>query len=174
MCCFGPCAFALSCAGIYFTPVSEALGVGRAAFALYLTIMLVVAALILPVLGKLFETKDLRVMLSGGVLSIGVPLICMSFFNQVWQFYIAGGIMGVGLAMMLVLTVPTLVNRWFRLHHPSWRFHLRSVLCQRHRSSPVDDPHHLRLARVLQHLFSRRNGWFSRWRVRRNLLGIPR
>lgn len=33
MCCFGPCAFALSCAGIYFTPVSEALGVGRGAFA---------------------------------------------------------------------------------------------------------------------------------------------
>ncbi len=113
MCCFAPCAMALSCAGIYFTPVSEALGVSRASFALYLTIMLVVAAFILPVLGKLFETKDLRIVLSAGVLSVGVPLICMSFFNAVWQFYIAGAFMGIGLAMMLVLTVPTLINRWF-------------------------------------------------------------
>lgn len=112
--CFGPCAFALSCAGIYFTPVSEALGVGRGAFALYLTIMLVVTALILPVLGKLMEKHDLRVMLSAGVLTIGVPLILMSFFNAVWQFYIAGAVMGIGLAMMLVLAVPTLINRWFQ------------------------------------------------------------
>lgn len=112
--CFGPCAFALSCAGIFFTPASEALGVGRGAFALYLTIMLVVTALIMPPLGRIFETKDLRAVLSGGVLCIGVPLVCMSFFNAVWQFYIAGAIMGVGLATMLLLAVPTLVNRWFR------------------------------------------------------------
>ena len=105
VCCFGPCALALSCAGIFFTPVSEALGVGRGVFALYLNIMLVVTALILPVLGKLFETKDLRVMLSGGVLSIGVPLMAMSSFTAVWQFYVAGAVMGVGLAMMLVLAV---------------------------------------------------------------------
>lgn len=114
VCCFGPCALALSCAGIFFTPVSETLGVGRGVFALYLTIMLVVTALILPVLGKLFETKDLRVMLSGGVLSIGVPLMAMSSFTAVWQFYVAGAVMGVGLAMILVLAVPTLINRWFR------------------------------------------------------------
>lgn len=114
VCCFGPCAFALSCAGIYFTPVSESLGVGRGTFALYLTIMLVVTALILPFLGKLTEQKDLRLVLSGGVLCIGVPLVCMSFFDAVWQFYLAGAIMGVGLAEMLVLTVPTLINRWFR------------------------------------------------------------
>lgn len=114
ICCFGPCSFALSCAGIYFTPVSESLGVGRGAFALYLTIMLVVTALVLPVLGKLTETKDLRLVLSAGVACIGVPLIAMSFFNAVWQFYVTGAIMGIGLAEMLILTVPTLINRWFR------------------------------------------------------------
>lgn len=114
VCCFGPCAFALSCAGIYFTPVSESLGVGRGTFALYLTIMLVVTALILPVLGKVTETRDLRLVLSGGVVCIGLPLVAMSFFDSVWQFYVAGAIMGVGLAEMLVLTVPTLINRWFR------------------------------------------------------------
>ena len=114
VCCFGPCAFALSCAGIYFTPVSESLGVGRGTFALYLTIMLVVTALILPVLGKVTETRDLRLVLSAGVVCIGLPLVAMSFFDSVWQFYVAGAIMGVGLAEMLVLTVPTLINRWFR------------------------------------------------------------
>ena len=112
--CFAPCALALSCAGIYFTPVSEALGVGRGVFALYPTIMLLSTTFSLPFLGKLMESKDLRVVLSAAVILIGVPLICMSFFNQVWQFYIAGAFMGVGLAVLLILAVPTLVNRWFR------------------------------------------------------------
>ncbi|MBC2888041.1 MFS transporter [Gordonibacter massiliensis] len=112
--CFGPCALALSCAGIFFTPVSTALGVGRGVFAIYLTVMLVACAIALPFEGKLMEKKDLRVLLSAAVLCIGVPLICMSFFNEVWQFYIAGAFMGIGLAFLLVLAVPTLINRWFR------------------------------------------------------------
>ena len=112
--CFAPCALALSCAGIFFTPVSEALGVGRGVFALYLTIMLLATTIALPFEGKLMETKDLRVVLSAAVVLIGVPLVCMSFFNAVWQFYIAGAFMGFGLAALLILSVPTLINRWFR------------------------------------------------------------
>lgn len=112
--CFAPCALALSCAGIFFTPVSEALGVGRGVFALYLTIMLLATTISLPFLGKIMESKDLRVVLSAAVILIGVPLICMSFFGQVWQFYVAGAFMGVGLAVLLILAVPTLINRWFR------------------------------------------------------------
>ena len=112
--CFAPCALALSCAGIFFTPVSEALGVGRGVFALYLTIMLLATTIALPFEGKLMETKDLRVVLSAAVVLIGVPLVCMSFCNAVWQFYIAGAFMGFGLAALLILSVPTLINRWFR------------------------------------------------------------
>ena len=112
--CFAPCALALSCAGIFFTPMSEALGVGRGVFALYLTIMLLATTIALPFEGKLMETKDLRVVLSAAVVLIGVPLVCMSFFNAVWQFYIAGAFMGFGLAALLILSVPTLINRWFR------------------------------------------------------------
>ncbi|BAK43461.1 MFS transporter [Eggerthella sp. YY7918] len=112
--CFAPCALALSCAGIFFTPVSEALGVGKGVYALYLTIMLIATTIALPFEGRLMESKDLRVVLSAAVVLIGVPLICMSFLNQVWQFYIAGAFMGVGLAALLVLAVPTLINRWFR------------------------------------------------------------
>ena len=60
ICCFGPCSFALSCAGIYFTPVSESLGVGRGAFALYLTIMLVVTALVLRTLLQVPSSLSMR------------------------------------------------------------------------------------------------------------------
>lgn len=112
--CFAPCSLALSCAGIFFTPVSDALGVGKGVFALYLTIMLISTTIALPFEGELMETKDLRIVLSAAVVFIGVPLICMSFFNQVWQFYIAGVFLGIGLAALLILAVPTLINRWFR------------------------------------------------------------
>lgn len=112
--CFGPCAFALSCAGIFFKPVAASLGVHLGTFTFYLTIMLVVTALILPVEGMLMEKFDLRLVLSAGVACIGVPLVAMSFFTAPWQFYIAGAIMGLGLASSLVLAVPTLINRWFQ------------------------------------------------------------
>lgn len=76
--------------------------------------MLLVTTVVLPFEGKLMATKDLRVVLSGAVFCIGLPLIAMSFFTAVWQFYIAGAFLGVGLAALLVLSVPTLINRWFR------------------------------------------------------------
>ncbi len=114
VCCFGPCALALSCAGIFFPAVTASLDVSNAKFAAYLTIMLVVASLALPFLGKIMEKYDARIVLSVAVLCIGLPLIAMSFSNAVWQFYIAGAIMGLGMAVLLVLTVPTLINRWYR------------------------------------------------------------
>lgn len=111
--CFGPSAMAINCAGIFFTPVSENLGVERPAFALYLTIMLLSTAFSLPILGKLNEHKDMRIMLSGAVVAVGISLIAMGFSSALWQFYIAGALMGTGFAQLCILAVPTLINRWF-------------------------------------------------------------
>ena len=116
ICCFGPCSFALSCAGIDFTPVSESLGVGRGAFALDPTIMLVVTAfLVLPCAGKADRDEGLALGAFGGCcLHWRAPYCHVVLQYGVWQFYVPGAIMGIGLAEMLILTVPTLINRWFR------------------------------------------------------------
>ncbi|MEE0028398.1 MAG: MFS transporter, partial [Atopobiaceae bacterium] len=47
-----PCALVLSCAGIFFTPVSEFFGVSRAQFTLYFSILNIFMMISLPVAGN--------------------------------------------------------------------------------------------------------------------------
>lgn len=112
--CVGPAALALSCAGIFYTPVCEELGVGKGTLALYMTIMYLTVAAFLPFAGKLFANKDARVCLTGAVLAVGVALIAMSFYTQVWQFYISGFLLGLGITFLMFIAVPTLIDRWFK------------------------------------------------------------
>lgn len=107
-----PCALVLSCAGIYFTPVSSYFGVPRATFTLYFSILNIFMMLTLPFAGKLMSKVDLRIVLSACVVLCGIGLISMSFFNAIWQFYIAGAVLGIGIAPLIYLAVPTLINAW--------------------------------------------------------------
>lgn len=107
-----PCAMVLSCAGIYFTPVSQYFGVAKADFTLYFSILNVAMMVGLPIGGKLMSKLDLRVVLSVCVAICGVGCILMSTFNALWQFYIAGAVMGLAVAPLVYLAVPTLVNAW--------------------------------------------------------------
>lgn len=107
-----PCALVLSCAGIYFTPVSTFFGVAKAEFTLYFSILNIAMMFMLPVAGKLMSNVDLRVILSAAVVIDGAALIAMSFFTAVWQFYVAGVFLGIGTAPLIYLAVPTLINSW--------------------------------------------------------------
>ena len=109
----GPLALAFSCAGIFYTPVSEALGTSKGAFALYMTFLYITMTVSLPFFGKIMERCDLRIVLTAASLLVGMPMIAMSQFNALWQFYIAGAIMGLGSAPITYLAVATLINRWF-------------------------------------------------------------
>ncbi|WP_165248735.1 MFS transporter [Adlercreutzia sp. ZJ141] len=111
--CLGPITLTFSCAGIFYTPVSEALGVGKGVFSLYMTFFYLAQTLALPFMGRLMERADLRIVLSVAVVLMGAPMALMSQFDSVWDFYLAGAIMGIGDAPILYLAVSTLVGRWF-------------------------------------------------------------
>ena len=107
-----PCALVLSCAGIYFTPVSEYFGVPKASFTLYFTIMNIAMMIALPIAGKLMGKVDMRAILSVCAIICGVCLIVFSRLTAVWQFYIVGAILGFGIAPLIYLAVPNLINAW--------------------------------------------------------------
>lgn len=107
-----PCALVLSCAGIYFTPVSEFFGVPKAEFTLYFSILNVGMMATLPIAGKLMSRIDLRVILSIAVAIDGLTCLAMSQFTAIWQFYVAGAALGVGTAPLIYLAIPTLINAW--------------------------------------------------------------
>ena len=107
-----PCALVLSCAGIFFTPVSEFFGVPRASFTLYFSILNIMMMLTLPMAGNHLSRLDARKVLTGATLLAGLGLIGMSRGNSMPWFYVCGAIMGVGMAPLIYLSVPTLINAW--------------------------------------------------------------
>lgn len=109
---FLPCALVLSCAGIFFTPVSEYFGVATAEFTMYFSILNLAQMVTLPVAGKLLSRYDARMVLSAAVILCAVGLVGMSACQQMWQFYICGAVLGVGVCPLIYLAVPTLINAW--------------------------------------------------------------
>ena len=73
-----PCALVLSCAGIFFTPVSEYFGVARAQFTLYFSILNIMMMVTLPLAGNHLSRLSVRRVLSGATLLSGLGLIGMS------------------------------------------------------------------------------------------------
>lgn len=103
----------MSCAGIFYPPVSEALGVTRGTFSLYMSFSFLTSALMLSVAGKLLQKYSARWLLTLNSVALGIIIAAMGCLNAVWEFYIAGALMGVTLAFLLYLSFPTLLNRWF-------------------------------------------------------------
>lgn len=104
----------MSCAGIFYKPVSEELGIDIGKFGLYMSLNFLFSTLTLSFAGRLMERYSARIILSVSSAVAGTSLMVMSQFNAVWQFYITGALFGITLAFLLYLGFPTLLNRWFK------------------------------------------------------------
>lgn len=103
-----------SCAGIFYKPVSSSIGTSVGAFGIYMSVLYIASTLFLPYAGKLIERKSARWLLSGSSALMGLVYVGMAFCTAVWEFYVAGAILGLCVAFLLYLSFPTLINRWFR------------------------------------------------------------
>ncbi len=103
-----------SCAGIFYEPVSASIGVPVGEFGIYMSVMYVTSTLMLPAAGRMLERMSARRLFTAMSAIMGLSFAGMALADKVWQFYIAGGVLGVTLAFLLYMSFPTLVNRWFR------------------------------------------------------------
>lgn len=104
----------MSCAGIFYKPVSEELGIDVGKFGLYMSLNFLFSTLTLSFAGKLLEKYSARIILTLCSAMIAATFMAMSQFYAVWQFYVAGAVFGITLAFLLYLGFPTLLNRWFK------------------------------------------------------------
>jgi len=110
---FMPLSFGLSCAGIFYPPLSEALGVEKGVLSYYISVLWIAALVALPFMGRLLDGKDARACLTGAVAIVAAAFVWLSFTRALWQFYVAAAAMGVAVGMLLFLAPSTLINRWF-------------------------------------------------------------
>lgn len=104
----------MSCAGIFYKPVSEELGTAVGKFGLYMSLNFLFSTFSLSFAGKLIERYSARIILTSCSAITGCVFMAMSWFNSLWEFYLAGALFGIALAFLLYLGLPTLLNRWFR------------------------------------------------------------
>ena len=104
----------LSCAGIFFVPVSEELNVAVGQVAMYLSFNLIASAVCLSFAGKVLERFGARLMMTVSSAVMGLCLMSMSKFTALWQFYAAGTVLGVTFTFLMYLSFPTLIPKWFK------------------------------------------------------------
>lgn len=103
--------------GVFYTPVSEALGVMRGTFAMHNTVGTIATAVASLLVLRLFDKFSLRPVIVTGALLAGISTIFMGFAKDMTAFYILAIVRGIGCALYGNLIITTTVIRWFHKSH---------------------------------------------------------
>jgi MFS family permease len=100
--------------GVFVIPMSQELHWGRDQLALAASLNLILAGLMRPLVGILADRVGSKQMAMTGVALGGTALVLTSFARELWQFYLAYGVLlAIGYACASPVTVTTLVSQWF-------------------------------------------------------------
>lgn len=103
--------------GVFFTPVADTLGVGRGTSAMQATLSGLVAGLVSPVLVRMFEKWNARLLILIGVLVTALSTALMGLCTNIPQFYILGIIRGASHSLCGAVPITMLINNWFEKMH---------------------------------------------------------
>lgn len=95
-----------------YPDISAELNIGIGTLTIYITIMSLTMAGLFPIAGKFLGRALKPALLIGGIVPY-VALGCMSFFSNVYEFYVAGLFLGMGMSITIYMAVPILINMWF-------------------------------------------------------------
>lgn len=98
---------------VFTLPVSTALEVPRAAFTLYTSIMSLMPLVSMPFWGRMLPRIGIRATVAISGAGAGLAFIAMSYFTSLWQFYVAGIVIGLTLPGCSLLSVSVIITNWF-------------------------------------------------------------
>ncbi len=99
--------------GVFYTPVSTALGVSQGDFTLHATFCLLATAITSLLIPQVMSKISTKKMVLIGVLLTAISTFAMGFAHNVVLFYILGTIRGIGAALYGPIAVTTTINNWF-------------------------------------------------------------
>ena len=103
--------------GVFYTPVSEALGVGRGTFALHTTITLLTSGFFSLLVARLLRRYRYRPLLLTGVLLTCATTALMSCTKSIWVFYLLSFFRGVGMSCFSLMPVTAIITNWVEARH---------------------------------------------------------
>lgn len=107
----------INASGVFYTPVSESLGIGRGTFALHMTCFQLTTALASLCAAKIVRKYPLKPVLWVSILISAFTFIASSIATQAWMFYVLSGIRGFFVTLFSSITLTMIINNWFSKNH---------------------------------------------------------
>lgn len=101
---------------VFARPIMDEMGWGREIVYGGLSIGLLVSAVVLPCLGRLFNYFEGKNILSFSGLLISLGLIVLAYSSNIWSFYIAWIVIGMGMALGLYDALFAVLGHYFGLN----------------------------------------------------------
>lgn len=112
----GGTGIVINSASQFLKPVSEALGISRGQFSLYLTFVSISSMALSPFVGKIYTKWSPRAVTVGGSFFMALSWICLSWAKDITLFYILGFLIGIGSTLSGMIAVSVLMNNWFHVN----------------------------------------------------------
>lgn len=109
----GQMGIIMNTGGVFLQPVADSIGCGRGDLSLYMTIMGWVCAFTMPIAGRWLSTMNFNVLMVVVSVLAGGSFIAMSFFTQVWMWWIAAVVLGFSTAFTFFAAIPVVMQNWF-------------------------------------------------------------
>ncbi len=99
--------------GVFLKPVTESLGFTRGGFTLYFTIAALAMMVMAPVMGKLLERYNIRIVMTICTTMMAASFTLFSQCSTLPQFYVASVFLGIGSAGSHIIPVSMMITNWF-------------------------------------------------------------
>jgi len=99
--------------GVFYTPVSQDLGIYRGTFAMHATLASLALAVISLFFTPLLYRFGWKKVLISGVMLASFSTMAMAFTTQIWIFNLLGLLRGVGAGLYSMIPLSMIVNNWF-------------------------------------------------------------
>ncbi len=99
--------------GVFIKPDAESLGFTRGGFTLYFTIAALSMMVMAPVMGKLLERYDIRIIMTACTTMMAASFALFSQCQTLTQFYVVAVFLGIGSAGSHIIPVSMMITNWF-------------------------------------------------------------
>lgn len=106
-----------NCVGVFYSPISTELGVGRGTVALFATCCALANGFCSPLFGRLLRRFSMRPILVASILIAGLATMALSRVQSVWQLYVLGVIQGISVSCFASVPVTIIITNWFEQKH---------------------------------------------------------
>lgn len=107
----------INTSGVFYTPVSESLGILRGSFAMHMTIFSMVTAISSLFIPKLMSKFNYKLLLTIGVVVGVLSTAAMGLVETIPMFYVLGALRGLSTSLFAIVPLTMIINHWFVEKH---------------------------------------------------------